>query len=325
MYHGDAPRGELPQGEGLLDHVTPPSQDPAPPEWTRETYAAAVQEMTGAPWTQMPAPPPGPSRRQKFRAMLGDVFSTHLGKSTGRIRLVAGLFGCLYLLIAGRLVYFGLKPEQQTVRRDASEAVAASRPDLVDRNGEILAQDVKVMSIFAEPRRIIDKDEATELITAVLPDLNARELREKLGGRKGFIWIKREVTPAQQQAVFRLGLPGIGNSRLVLSPDLDAVFETRGPLERQVRAGFSPPKAQGAAGRRQSSARVVEEIVGFKVRRAAPLAARLPEHLARPAQLRGRELDLDLLATRWDRGLLAFHGRSRRAISCARFPSTRPL
>ena len=37
------------------------------------------------------------------------------------------------------------------------------------------------MSVFAEPRRLIDKDEATELLTAVLPDVDARELRERLG------------------------------------------------------------------------------------------------------------------------------------------------
>ena len=51
------------------------------------------------------------------------------------------------------------------------------------------------MSVFAEPRRIIDKDEAVELITAVLPDVDAKELRERLSSKKGFVWIKRQVTP----------------------------------------------------------------------------------------------------------------------------------
>ena len=34
--------------------------------------------------------------------------------------------------------------------------------DIVDRNGEVLATDVKAPSLFGEPRRIIDKDEAIE-------------------------------------------------------------------------------------------------------------------------------------------------------------------
>ena len=75
----------------------------------------------------------------------------------------------------------------------------------------MLATDIKVVSVFAEPRKLVDKDEAVELLTAVLPDLDARELREKLGGaRKGFIWIKREITPRQQAEVHRLGIPGVG-------------------------------------------------------------------------------------------------------------------
>ena len=65
------------------------------------------------------------------------------------------------------------------------------------------------MSVFAEPRHIIDKDEAVELITAVLPDVNARELRERLNSEKGFVWIKRQVTPRSARD-FHLGLPGIG-------------------------------------------------------------------------------------------------------------------
>ena len=64
--------------------------------------------------------------------------------------------------------------------------------------------------MFAEPNRIIDKDEAVELITAVLPDVDAKELRERLGSKKGFIWVKRQVTPKEQAEIFHLGLPGVG-------------------------------------------------------------------------------------------------------------------
>ncbi len=66
------------------------------------------------------------------------------------------------------------------------------------------------MSVFAEPRRLIDKDEATELLTAALPQVDARELRERLASKKGFVWVKREVTPHQRDEVFHLGLPGVG-------------------------------------------------------------------------------------------------------------------
>ncbi len=60
----------------------------------------------------------------------------------------------------------------------SQDAIATARPDIVDRNGEVLATDVKAPSLFGEPRRIIDKDEAIELLTATLPDLDTGEVRD---------------------------------------------------------------------------------------------------------------------------------------------------
>ncbi len=69
---------------------------------------------------------------------------------------------------------------------------------------------MKTPSLFAEPRRIIDVDEAIELLTAVMPDLDTTELRERLGSKRGFVWLKREITAKQQVEVHRLGIPGVG-------------------------------------------------------------------------------------------------------------------
>ena len=74
----------------------------------------------------------------------------------------------------------------------------------------IIATDVKTPSLFAEPRKLIDVDEAVELLTAVMPDLDAKEVRERLSSNRGFVWLKREITPQQQLQIHRLGIPGIG-------------------------------------------------------------------------------------------------------------------
>ncbi|MDE2361970.1 MAG: penicillin-binding protein 2 [Hyphomicrobiales bacterium] len=176
----------------------PPSQD-----ITHEAEAVA-QTIVATPVD------PAGARAKKSRKWLEGLFSTKLEKSDRRVRLIGVGFAAVYLLIAGKLVWLGFKPDSASMRAAAVEASAAARPDMLDRNGEVLATDVKTMSVFAEPRRIIDKDEATELLTAVLPDVDARELRERLGSRKGFVWVKREITPKQQQEVYRLGLPGVG-------------------------------------------------------------------------------------------------------------------
>jgi cell division protein FtsI (penicillin-binding protein 3) len=157
--------------------------------------------------------PQGKSLPQK-RGLLSharELFRLRLDKSTSRVGLAAFCFMGLFSVIGGRLVYLAVTSENTSeVRRAASSEISAARPDIVDRNGEILATDVKMVSVFAEPRNIIDKDEAVELLTAVLPDLDATDLRNKLGTKKGFVWVKREITPRQQAEVHRLGIPGVG-------------------------------------------------------------------------------------------------------------------
>jgi cell division protein FtsI (penicillin-binding protein 3) len=159
------------------------------------------------------------SRRRGARTLRGvvsDMFTTRLDKSASRLALVALAFIGVYGVIAGRLVYLGVsKDEQETVRSSTRSAVSVARPTILDRNGEIMAQDIRTVSIFAEPHRIVDKDEAAELLNAVFPDMSGRELRDKLATRKNgravkFSWIKREVSPAVWAQVHRLGIPGVG-------------------------------------------------------------------------------------------------------------------
>ncbi len=158
--------------------------------------------------------PPAPIARPTFKARVAraarGLFQTRLDKSGARLRLLALGFTAIFCVIGGKLVYLGFKPDPQSLRRAASEAVSRARPQILDRNGEILATDVKVVSVFAEPRRITDKDEAVELLTAVLPDVNAHDLRARLGSRKGFVWVKRGISQKERDEVFRLGIPGVG-------------------------------------------------------------------------------------------------------------------
>jgi cell division protein FtsI (penicillin-binding protein 3) len=132
-------------------------------------------------------------------------------KAKARLGLAVLVFAGVYCVIAGKLVFFAVNGEGRFGRPTiGQDAVATARPDILDRNGEILATDVKSPSLFAEPRKLIDADEAVELLTATLPDLDAKEVRERLSSKRGFVWLKREITPKQQQDVHRLGIPGIG-------------------------------------------------------------------------------------------------------------------
>ncbi len=196
--------------------------------------------------SQTPASEPREHEKPRARfspgRFLRSLFEPRLDKTPGRTRIVAVAFTLLFGIIVSRLVMFGLKPpEADKVRVAGSDQVAAARPDILDRNGEVLATDIKVMSIFAEPRRLIDKDEATELLTAALPDVNASELRRKLASNKGFVWVKRAVSPKEQQEIFHLGLPGVG-----FLPENKRVYPN-GPIAAHV-LGFANLDGVGISG-----------------------------------------------------------------------------
>ncbi len=112
-------------------------------------------------------------------------------------------------LVGGRLVQLGLIESDQTIEGQTRDAITATRPPILDRNGLEMAVDIRVPSLFAEPRRIIDVEEAVRKLRTVLPDLDPDWLRRRLTGDKGFVWVQRELTPAIQDEVMRLGIPGI--------------------------------------------------------------------------------------------------------------------
>jgi cell division protein FtsI (penicillin-binding protein 3) len=170
---------------------------PAP---AREAQRDPLREPLREPW-----------RRRLVRTLLYGRNVDRAAKARARIGLAILVFALGYSVIATRLVMFAALPEGHGSRRGSvQDAVATARPDILDRNGEILATDVRTPSLFAEPHRIIDVDEASELLTAVMPDIDSAELRDRLGSKRRFVWLKREITPKQREQIHRLGIPGVG-------------------------------------------------------------------------------------------------------------------
>lgn len=127
----------------------------------------------------------------------------------GRVIIAIGCFVAVYAIIGARLVQYGVTEIEHGQNYASVDRILAARPDLVDRNGAVLASDIRVASLFGEPRRIIDPDEAVEALSSVLPNVDYKEWHRKLSSGAGFVWLRREITPKQQADVMSLGIPGI--------------------------------------------------------------------------------------------------------------------
>ncbi len=133
---------------------------------------------------------------------------------TGRNRLLVTsvVFALAFLAIAGRLVdltVFGRGAEPRLAAVVPARTAASERADITDRNGVILATSLPTVSLYADPTEVLDADEAADKLVGVLPGLDRSAVRAKLASRGRFVWLHRNLTPTQQYAVNRLGIPGL--------------------------------------------------------------------------------------------------------------------
>lgn len=138
-------------------------------------------------------------------------------QSSPRARLLAVMLGLALALvaIAGQLVRLALAGRSD-IRTAMAEPITRSfaRPDIVDRNGRLIATDVAAPSLYADPALILDLDEIIEKLMRTLGGLDETELRRTLADRsRRFAWIRRGLTPIEAQRVHELGLPGLSFRR----------------------------------------------------------------------------------------------------------------
>jgi cell division protein FtsI (penicillin-binding protein 3) len=193
-------------------------------------------------------------------------------RGQNRIRLVGLMFSAAFLAISLQLANLTVvKGRGGPETASAVPSTRMPRPDIVDRNGVVMATDIAVASLFADPRKIIDVDEAVELITATVPDIEAKSLRHKLTqpGR-AFVWLKRQVSPEERDAVYNLGIPGVGfvNERRRVYP--------MGRLAAQL-IGYVDVDTKGIAG--------IEKYLDDQGAIYTASLADPEKHLAAPAQL----------------------------------------
>jgi cell division protein FtsI (penicillin-binding protein 3) len=171
-----------------------------------------------------------------------------------RLMVAGALFTIAYLVIAFRLVTVMLLSDGAEPRLAAlpAQPIQVERGEILDRNGVVLATNLMTRSLYANPRQIIDADDAVARLAGLFPEISADTLRTKLASGRSFEWIKRNLTPRQQSAVIRLGLPG-----LYFQNEERRVYP-QGRLTAHV-IGFTDIDNRGLAGIEQSFDDVLRE------------------------------------------------------------------
>lgn len=127
-----------------------------------------------------------------------------------RMRLGIGflLVALLGLGVMVRAGYIMLVPSKRLAsamerqfRQDAP--VIARRGYILDRNREPIAVSMEVKSLYANPGKMDHKTQAAAQLAKIL-GLPMQQLRSKLKADKGFVWIKRQLTDKEEEALNEL-------------------------------------------------------------------------------------------------------------------------
>ena len=127
--------------------------------------------------------------------------------SNGRILVVLGALAVGFAGLLGRGVYL------QTSQHDFVRTLTlpASRGMITDRNGATLALSAPTESLFAMPSEMdeVPTEAQLEKLSSII-DVPVASIKEKLGKKKDFIYLKRQLSKEKADEIAALGIKGFG-------------------------------------------------------------------------------------------------------------------
>lgn len=130
-------------------------------------------------------------------------------RAEGRLLVLGGMFVLAFGTIGMRMgALAGTAPEEPQSAATGSPIIG-QRADITDRNGRILATNLETHSLYAHPRDMVDPARAARELAVIFPELEEEDLVKDFTGSRKFVWVRRQLSPEQMQAVHDIGSPGL--------------------------------------------------------------------------------------------------------------------
>ncbi len=135
-----------------------------------------------------------------------------------RLSMLAVCFVFAYIVMTLRLIELTVVQSEVTInpqmvaveKTHEIKALTSRRGDIYDRNGFLVATTLKTPSLFVDPSMVLDADILISDLKRIIPDMEVSKVHGVMEAKKRFGWVKRNITPAQQQQVLALGDPSLG-------------------------------------------------------------------------------------------------------------------
>jgi cell division protein FtsI (penicillin-binding protein 3) len=135
-----------------------------------------------------------------------------------RIGVAAVVMAFWTAAIEARLIYLQIAQNSwlsSRAERQQSRTVTtfAKRGEILDRHGKLLAFSVDADTIYAVPGEIESPGKVAGAICGVFRDCSAAErktLVDRLSSKRAFVYVRRQVSPQESEAIAALQLEGVG-------------------------------------------------------------------------------------------------------------------
>ena len=130
-------------------------------------------------------------------------------RAEGRLLVMGVFFFCAFAVVGARMGLLATSEPTEPRAQAPGSVISATRADIVDRHGNILATNLETHALYAQPRHMVDPVAAAKGLVKVFPDLKEDRLIKDFTGKRKFLWIKKKISPEQMQAVHDIGDPGL--------------------------------------------------------------------------------------------------------------------
>lgn len=151
---------------------------------------------------------PDAIERENLRLRNEQIRDKSRSRAQLRLLFLAACFFSAYGLIGARMGMLAATPPVEP-RTASSANIEASRADIVDRNGRILATNMLTHALYVQTRDLVDPARAAKELAEIFPDLDAATLLRRFTDGRSFLWVRKVLSPEQMQRVHEIGDPGL--------------------------------------------------------------------------------------------------------------------
>ena len=190
-------------------------------------------------------------------------------RAEGRLLVLGAMFAIAFGTIGMRMGALAGSTPQEPQAAVRGNPIIGQRADITDRNGRILATNLQTYSLYAHPQNMVDPVYAADELVKIFPELKLDKLLADFSGARKFLWIRRQISPEQMQAVHDIGSTGLlfGPREMRLYPNGAIAAHILGGAS-YGREGVASAEVIGVAG----VEREFDELLRDPAREGEPLA-----------------------------------------------------